>query len=201
MPAGFDYPTSPHCRRHGPEGYADYRSYHPWLRDEFTFRCVYCLKREQWGLRRGTFDLDHFEPACVDPEKREDYDNLVYSCHACNLDKSNQRCPDPECVLTAEQVIVHDDGAIEGLTEEANRLIQMLDLDDEDYRDWREMTIRILKLARERDPGLYLQLMGFPDDLPDLSRRRRRPPNNTRPEGIEESSFAKREREELPETY
>ena len=77
----------------------------------------------------------------------------------------------------------------------------MLDLDDDDYRDWREMMIRILQLARERDPELYLQLMGYPDDLPDLSRRRRRPPNNTRPEGIEESSFAKRERGELPETY
>lgn len=49
----FNYPDAPHRRRHGPRGYADYASYRPWLRDEFTFRCVYCLLREQWGLVRG----------------------------------------------------------------------------------------------------------------------------------------------------
>ena len=59
MSAPFDYPA-PHLRRHGPMGYADYASYRPWLRDEFSFRCVYCLLREQWGRVRGLFDLDHF---------------------------------------------------------------------------------------------------------------------------------------------
>ena len=46
----FMYPGQSHVRRHGPAGYADYKRYRPWLRDEFTFRCVYCLKRERWGL-------------------------------------------------------------------------------------------------------------------------------------------------------
>ena len=41
----FTYPRSRHIRRHGPHGYRDYRSYKPWLRDEFAFRCVYCLWR------------------------------------------------------------------------------------------------------------------------------------------------------------
>ena len=45
----FSYPAAAHVRRHGPQGYADYPSYLPWLRDEFSFRCVYCLLREQWG--------------------------------------------------------------------------------------------------------------------------------------------------------
>jgi hypothetical protein len=44
----FDYPSLPHARRHGPQGYADYKHYKPWLRDEFSFRCVYCLCRETW---------------------------------------------------------------------------------------------------------------------------------------------------------
>jgi hypothetical protein len=34
----FSYPTTPHVRRHGPQGYADYASFRPWLRDEFTFK-------------------------------------------------------------------------------------------------------------------------------------------------------------------
>ena len=44
----FQYPSSPYTRRHGPCGYSDHTSYKPWLRDEFTFRCVYCLARERW---------------------------------------------------------------------------------------------------------------------------------------------------------
>jgi hypothetical protein len=56
----FDYPPGPHVRRHGPRGYADLESFRPWLRDEFDFRCVYCLLREQWGRTRGTFELDYF---------------------------------------------------------------------------------------------------------------------------------------------
>jgi hypothetical protein len=63
----FDYPLAPHVRRHGPVGYADYASYRPWLRDEFSFRCVYCLLREQWGRVSGVFDIDHFEPATIRP--------------------------------------------------------------------------------------------------------------------------------------
>jgi hypothetical protein len=31
----FHYPEEPIQRRHGPAGYADYRWYKPWLRDEF----------------------------------------------------------------------------------------------------------------------------------------------------------------------
>ena len=35
----FEYPSELHVRRHGPRGYRDYRSYKPWLRDEFDFCC------------------------------------------------------------------------------------------------------------------------------------------------------------------
>jgi hypothetical protein len=49
----FDYPAVPLVRSHGPLGYSDYESYRAWLRDEFAFRCVYCLSREQWGRVTG----------------------------------------------------------------------------------------------------------------------------------------------------
>jgi hypothetical protein len=42
----FDYPEPKADRRHGPAKYTSYEYYRPWLRDEFAFRCVYCLKRE-----------------------------------------------------------------------------------------------------------------------------------------------------------
>ena len=41
----FDYPVASHQRRHGPRGYSQPESYRPWLRDEFSFRCVYCLSK------------------------------------------------------------------------------------------------------------------------------------------------------------
>jgi hypothetical protein len=78
----FTYPPQAHVRRHGPAGYQDYASYRPWLRDEFTFRCVYCLIRECWGRRTGEFDLDHFVPQSLDPEAEVVYDNLLYACHS-----------------------------------------------------------------------------------------------------------------------
>ena len=51
----FSYPESAHVRKHGPDGYAHYENYRPWLRDEFRFRCVYCLEREQWVNNIGHF--------------------------------------------------------------------------------------------------------------------------------------------------
>jgi hypothetical protein len=68
LPTPFAYPTTPHMRRHGPLGYENYQNYKPFLRDEFTFRCVYCLERETWyPNREASFSTDHFEP----PEGRK----------------------------------------------------------------------------------------------------------------------------------
>jgi hypothetical protein len=200
MAAGFGYPELAHRRRHGPQGYADYHSYRPWLRDEFRFCCVYCLIREQWGRVSGEFNLDHYQPQRLHRDRANEYDNLLYSCATCNLAKGDHVIPDPTVELTALSVIVHDDGSIEGLTEDVDRLIRVLDLDDEDYRRWRRTWIRIIELAARYDPDLYRQLLRFPDDLPDLSRLRP-PAGNERPEGIEHSYFAMRQRGELPATY
>src|ERR1700747_1512380 len=99
MASGFSYPLARHSRRHGPQGYAAYPSFRPWLRDEFCFRYVYCLIREQWGRVSGEFDLDHYEPQSLRPQKAVDYDNLLYSCAACNVAKGDQLVPDPTMVL------------------------------------------------------------------------------------------------------
>src|SRR5437764_4015992 len=100
MTIPFIYPSVPHVRRHGPQGYADYASYRPWLRDEFSFRCVYCLLREQWGRVRGTYALDHFLPVAQHPAEMTEYDNLLYACATCNGAKGDRVVPDPLSVLT-----------------------------------------------------------------------------------------------------
>ena len=150
-PVSFRHPESPRERLHGPAGYADYASYRPWLRDEFSYRCVYCLIREQWGRVTGEFDLDHFLPQATDPALAQDYDNLVYSCHRCNLRKADDTIPDPLAALTSQTVRIHFDGTLGGMTPEANGIIRKLFLNSPEMIRWRKMWIRICELAAEYD--------------------------------------------------
>lgn len=196
----FEYPPSRAERRHGPRGYSSYARFLPWLRDEHEFRCTYCLSREQWVVRLGGFVIDHFVPAAFDPQAVAEYDNLLYACTACNVAKGIQVVPDPTKVLAAGMASVQEDGRIEGHTRDAQVLIDAIGLNDPEYVRFRRNWIAILRLAQINDPELYGELMRYPDDLPDLSRLRP-PEGNTRPEGIGESCFARRERGELAETY
>ena len=100
--AAFDYPANPHLRRHGPAGYDDYESYRDWLRDEWTFRCVFCLHRERW-TQGGYFHIDHLEPVATAPHRVCDYENLLYVCVRCNLLKGNARLPDP-CAVALDAI-------------------------------------------------------------------------------------------------
>ncbi|MGH7137987.1 MAG: HNH endonuclease signature motif containing protein [Pirellulales bacterium] len=196
----FRYPDRPLSRRHGPSDYADYRSYRPWLRDEFAFRCVYCLVREQWGRATGEFDLDHFVPQVNEPYEPAEYGNMLYACRVCNLRKGTGQVPDPSQVLTAEAARVYPDGTMVALSDEADEIVRYLCLNSPVWKRWRRMWIRIVELALERGADDLIQdLLGFPKDLPNL--RLCRAPRNARPAGIEESYFARRERGELPEIF
>ncbi|MGE0680223.1 MAG: HNH endonuclease [Candidatus Binatia bacterium] len=199
----FAYPTTRHIRRHGPSGYKNYESYRDWLRDEFSFRCVFCLRREQWGLVTGSWDIDHFVPQDRYPQGRLKYENLLYICHSCNLVKSNQFIPDPCEMAFGDCVGVRQDGTIEALSEDGEILIETLRLDNEEYREFRSLFISILRSLlrspKRSDRQTYIKLMGYPNKLPDLSQLR--PPGNSKPESINASFYARRLRGELPETY
>ncbi len=62
-----------------------------------------------------------------------------------------------------------------------------------------ERWLRIVSMASKHDQTLLAMLLGFPQNLPDLSQKK--PPTNSRPEGISESWFAKRQRNEMPDSY
>lgn len=194
MPEPFLYPDRPHIRRHGPV-YTAYESYRPWLRDEFSFRCVYCLNREQWGIVRGTFDIDHFVPQKIAPGRGADYDNLVYSCASCNAAKRSLLLPDPTQLLVYPSVIVHPHGSMEGHSPEAKEIIGSLDLDGPTYREFRRLWIDIIALARNYD-DLYRELLGFPTTLPNLVAKR--PRKNSRREGVGQSFHAQLKRGDPP---
>jgi hypothetical protein len=199
MTAPFTYPRAAHARRHGPRGYADYESYRPWLRDEFAFRCVYCLIREAWGPLKGSYALDHFLPVALRPDLATVYDNLLYGCSSCNLSKGSQATPDPLSCLLAPDVQVSEDGGIRAGTLQARKLIDRLGLNRPRLREYRELWVRIVRLAALHDTTLLRRLLGYPADLPDLSSLRP-PEGNARPDGVRQSHFARRQRGELPDT-
>jgi hypothetical protein len=196
----FAYPPAPLVRRHDRQGYADYQSYRPWLRDEFSFRCVYCLLREQWGQMRGGHAIDHFLPVAQYPDRATDYDTLVYACTACNGVKGDRLVPDATAVLTAPGVWVSSDGVIHSDTLEAARLIELLGLDSEQATEFRMLWLGIIALTAASDVGLFHRLMGFPADLPDLARLRP-PGGNKRPDGIAQSYHAQRRSGTLSALY
>ena len=194
----FDYPATPHVHRHGPSGYRDYESFRPWLRDEFCFRCVYCMRRETWDPTYP-FEIDHFVPQAIDLALGATYSNLLYACAACNASKLDQLIPDPLQVLLSDAIVVAEDGGITGRTTDALRLIRMLGLDSELDRQFRRRWIQVLELARSVQTLLFRELLGFPDDLPNLATLR--PPTNSLPQGIHESWYALRLANKLPETF
>lgn len=191
----FDYPEQRSHRRHGPAGYADYESYREWLRDEFCFRCIYCLKRETWGRVTGEFELDHFKPQSVSPEKALDYQNLVYACRTCNSIKNACSIDDPFATLHKGNFRCDPDGRLVTVSTEATRLVATLDLNSPRAIEWRLLWSRIVSMAKLTDNSLFEMLVGFPNDLPDLSRKQ--PPSNSRPEGLDESWFVKQRRGEI----
>lgn len=194
----YQYPNALHVRKHAPAGYTTYESYRDWLRDEFHFRCVYCLYREKWSPPRGVWHIDHWQSQEDYPEKIVDFGNLIYSCAGCNLAKGKKKLPNPCTWLISSAVKVYEDGTIEATSIEAKRIIRKLGLDSPEDIEYRSQLIGIYHL-KEYDYPKFLAWMEYPKNLPDLSRKR--PPNNSRTESINQSFFARRQRGELPEYY
>ena len=199
IPEPYAYPVTPHVRKHGPSGWNDYRKYRPWLRDEFTFRCVYCLERERWRDMRVAMPVDHFVPQARAPHLKKTYENLLYLCPACNTLKGDDLLPDPCEVGFAECLEVHRDGRIEALNQDGDLIIEVLELDDERVVTHRRRIIgTILSHAAANSKELILWL-GYPDDLPDLVAQP--PPANSKPDGAKNCYHAKRARGQLAECY
>lgn len=180
-PQPFADPTDPHTRRHAPAGYSDYKEFKDWLRDEFAFRCVYCLQRERWS-RDGAavFGVDHVVPqsspagaalVCV-------YGNLVYACNRCNA--LRQDCPlpvRPEIDPLSPHLTITASGALAATTPEGEELIELLHLNAPAAVAERRRIANILA-EFATDPAApihrenYLRAFGYPDDLPDLAAKR-----------------------------
>lgn len=202
----FQYPTQVHVRRHGPLGYANYQSYKPWLRDEFQFRCVYCLWRERWyPVGEESYSVDHLESRAAAPGHECDYDNLVYACCRCNSLKADARgVLDPCRQAHGHHLSVFANGVIHGLTTEGRELIEVCRLNQPRITDARRRLLELFRALQESaTPGtaaLLEHYLGFPDNLPMLSQYRP-PGGNSRPGGIVQSYCDRRQRGELASVY
>lgn len=199
LPSPFAYPLTPHVRQHGPQGYSKYGQYRNWLRDEFSFRCVYCLRRETWLTLRRDYELDHFRPKSAHPDIECDYDNLVYACSECNGTKATQYLPSLETVAYGKCLHVDDNGEIRPLNDDGVTIIEALRLDAPEYTRLRYSIIATVAALR-RNPRVLKLWLGYPDNLPNLSLEKT-PRSNTRPQGIHHSHHERKARGELPDYY
>jgi hypothetical protein len=212
-PTPFGYPSEPHQRKHGPAGYTHYEEYKPWLRDEFTFRCVYCLVREVWYPdRAASLSVDHVEPQNEAPQRVYDYTNLVYACTQCNSFKKRVRLIDPTAVAFGKHLWIDESGQVraadvEGkLSDEAQLMIRQLHLNEDPHLSERRYRLDVLALKREhpaddRVHRLFLQSFAYPPlaEPPDLERQR--PKSNSFPENVRTCYRARRKQSSLPEVY
>ena len=205
-PDPFAYPDTPHARKHGPKSYNPYKSYDQWLRDEFTFRCVYCLEREMWYPNRGAaFAVEHVLPKS-DPQYehlKNDYTNLVYACSRCNPLKGQHLLIDPTQTGFASHVVVRDDGLLEPKNKEGEKLIDQLLLNLDPALATRKYVLKIIQAVRAYPNipefrEIFLAKFCFPEDLPDLRSARVK---NDKPDGINNCYFEQRKRGVLPEYY
>ena len=198
----FVYPGQPHERKHGPIGYAKYGFYRNWLRDEFTFTCVYCLRRETWTTLKRDWEIDHFVPKSLKPELALDYENLVYACSTCNRIKAAQFAPDPCEVAYGSCVEVDDNGEIRAIGGNSHgvNLIEALGLDAEDYCELRRAVFE-LRDGLPIGGAAFCRWFGYPNILPDLSKESVPPRGNKRPKGVYNSYYERAKRGQLPKYY
>lgn len=202
----FQYPLPRLLRRHGPRGYANYQSYKPWLRDEFRFQCAYCLCREIWEPNGADgFSVEHWEPRSTHPERGLEYENLLYACCTCNASRQETPLPvQPLVNSLGDHLEIGEDAILRARTVEGEKVIEICRLNRASLVSFRRRLLRVLAvLAAEEHPeakSALQKILGFPDDLPDLARRKP-PGGNSKPNGITDCYFAQRKRGELAEVY
>jgi hypothetical protein len=199
---GFEYPTEPHQRRYGPAGYTNYESYRPWLRDEFLYRCVYCLNREKWCSDDVAFNIDHFLPVAIAPDLSCEYANLLYACGRCNRAKSDiVGIADPCQFAYGDCLVVTKAGLIEPLNKQGIKIADSLALNMKTRVEARCRWIRVLAGLRALMPDHYREYMEFPTVLDDLRPPRLRPPFNSIPDSVNDCFFVQREENRIASTY
>lgn len=206
VPWPFSFPKHPCApRRHGPRGYLSYRHFKDWLRDEFDFRCLYCLTRERWERDpRFAFSVEHLTPRSKRPDWETFYPNLAYACTSCNSARRDIPLPfDPRKVSIGGHLQLDATGKYVPQTKFGDTLLKLLCLNVPNLIEHRRKALYAYCKVIGKVPGatgLEFDQFRYPDVLPDL-RKLHPPGGNSRVSGISKSAFVRKLRGTLPEYY
>ena len=91
------------------ESCKNYQDYRDILRFDFWYSCAYCSMTEIEATGIG-FEIDHYYPIKHNREKKNDYNNLMWSCRICNRNKADFN-PDEDDKIKGNVVLRpdHDD--------------------------------------------------------------------------------------------
>lgn len=147
--------------------YRNYRSYLDFLRDDFDFRCGYCLHRETWD-QPASFEIDHWNSSKEPPELRAQYANLVYSCRTCNLQKLQVRLTlQPLRDNLSMHLSYSESGLAVPLTPRGKAFVRQLSLNAQSRVDLRRRWLALWALVLQASkPEL---VAGWPTHLPNLT--------------------------------
>jgi hypothetical protein len=151
------------------------------------------------------FSVDHLWPQTSHPERRCDYDNLVYACCQCNAIKQGATMAlDPCAEAFGRHLALQSDGRIQALTARGAEQIALRRLNRPRMLEARRMMLELFRMLEACGSGEARELLrvlhSVPDNLPRLSALRP-PGGNTRPASMVDSYYARRQRGELSTPY
>jgi hypothetical protein len=143
------------------------------VRQRYTFRCGYCGITEQETGARLT--IDHYHP--IAHGGTDDFDNLVYACHACNEFKGDwwhpgttQRILHPLQDDLAQHYVEQENGTLHPLTAEGIFHIDQLQLNRPPLVAHRVQRRREEQLA-QREADVVARFQGMEEQVRHLLHR------------------------------
>jgi hypothetical protein len=135
----------------------DYRRFRPYIRDDFSECCAYCLLHELLAGGAENFELDHFKPKARYPDLAHEYENIYNACHPCNNIKHDV-WPTDELLARGYRFVdsCHDDfsthftevdGRWEPLTPAGDYSLERLRLNRKHLVEIRQMLVQMLNQA------------------------------------------------------
>ena len=117
-----------------------YEAYRALLRQDFEFRCAYCLRHEFFFGGGEAGEIDHFRPRHLFPNLENEYRNLYWSCRKCNAIKGGTwpseaqaerglRFLDPCAENSDDHWQTHPDGTVTALTTVGRYTVRHIRLD------------------------------------------------------------------------
>ena len=120
------------------------------MKREFRNKFVYCRKSDALA-DKSEFHVDHYRPKDKFHKLIADYDNLLYSCAACNRFKGNywSNETDKEIVNPCIHVMSHhlrfNDNYIKALSEAGKSTLERLRLNSEESIQYRALMKKLIE--------------------------------------------------------